>query len=226
MAARLVVVLLAALCVLVASPEEPPRALGEWLRGVGCADAEAPLRARGLETVESMLSAELSAAALKELGLPMKQRKKLLRALDAEAQRCSPRTVLYESPRVELWDGFLSPDEAAGVAALQFTRGEKNDTDATRVVTYFDALDVLEAPLLSAIEQRVADWTGVPAFDHTGMQAKLQTHHTETSHDKDHHGVHLDNNNNPFLLLQFLPMKYNNLQEKWHLLILMVNSNS
>lgn len=190
-------IVLAALYV-VASPEEPSRPLGEWLLGVGCTDAEEPLRARGLETVESMLSADLSAAALKDLGLPMKQRKKLLRALVAEAQRCSPRTVLYESPRLELWDGFLSPEEAADVAALQFTRGEKNDTDGTRVVTYFDALDVLEAPLLSTIEQRVADWTGVPASDHTGMQAKLQTHHTESSHDKDHHGVHLDNNNNPF----------------------------
>jgi hypothetical protein len=182
----------------VASPVEPPRPLRDWLPGAGAAGAEEVLRAEGFSTVESLLAVELNEADLKELGLPMKVRKKLLKAIQAELHACSPQTVLYESPRLEVWDGFLSPAEAEATAALQFTRGERNNTQSTRVVTYFDALDVLEVPLLSTIENRVAEWTGVPTFDHTGMQAKLQTEQTKSESDPDHHGVHLDNNNNVF----------------------------
>ena len=97
-----------------------------------------------------------------------------------------------------MWDDFLSPEEVAAASALQFTRGELNSTRNTRVITYYDALDASEVPLLSEIDRRVADWTGLPVVDHTGMQAKYQVGHPMDESNTGGEQVHLDNNNNPF----------------------------
>ncbi len=83
-------------------------------------------------------------------------------------------------------------------SALQFTRGEMNSTRNTRVTTYFDAFDAQEVPLLSEIDRRVAEWTGLPIVDHTGMQAKYQVGQPKDDSNTGGEQVHLDNNNNPF----------------------------
>ena len=83
-------------------------------------------------------------------------------------------------------------------SALQFSRGEMNDTRNTRVITYYDALDVSDVPLLSEIDRRVAKWTGLPIVDHTGMQAKYQVGQPMDASNTGGEQVHLDNNNNPF----------------------------
>jgi hypoxia-inducible factor prolyl 4-hydroxylase len=62
--------------------------LRDWLPAAGVAGVEELLLAEGFETVESMLEVKLSEADLKELGLPMRQRKKLLKALQAEEEAC------------------------------------------------------------------------------------------------------------------------------------------
>jgi hypothetical protein len=113
-------------------------------------------------------------------------------------QEHGSRTVLSTSPHLEVWDGFLSPDEVAAASALQFTRGEMNSTRNTRVITYYDALDAIEVPLLAAIDRRVAEWTGLASIDHTGMQAKHQLGQPSDASNTGGEQVHLDNNNNPF----------------------------
>ena len=52
-------------------------ALGSFLQAVDLAKVEVVLRAEGFQTREDLLAARLSVGDMKELGLGMKQRKKL-----------------------------------------------------------------------------------------------------------------------------------------------------
>ena len=61
--------------------------LSAWLEAAGAGDAEAALREEGFASVEELLEVGLTEGDLEELGLPMKLRRQLLRALDAEQDR-------------------------------------------------------------------------------------------------------------------------------------------
>jgi hypothetical protein len=111
-----------ALALLVIPPRCSCETLGSFLQELGMPELEQALRAEGFLTHEELVAAQLSVDDMKELGLGMKQRKKLLKALAVEP------TEPAKSPTAP---AAAAPDVATAVV--------EDDGEWSRLLSSFDS---------------------------------------------------------------------------------------